>query len=895
MRTIGRRVVAWTERLLGDGPYARIYRLELKVQKLERQVGRQSRQLVHVKGRSRERREQIESLKKQLERARRRKGNKRPDEGQRDEAATQSLSEGATVQGLLDTAWGGWWDYGKRELEGVIQAATSTEGQVFDAHVALAELARAEAEIPAELAHLQAAARQRFPNPPGGHLLLHLAHLRLSQGQPDAGRRLLRSVNDESYFVEKRLLDFNLAQASARTPGLGVDSVPSPIDATPLSQIFERFQLCGVEIARVSEGDAFPAIAPARPVRGMAGPTVSIIVPAFNCIATLASTIASMTQQSWEALEIVIVDDASDDGTASVARALATTDSRIKVVGHSTNLGAYGARNTGLAHSNGEFITVCDAGDWIHPQRIELQVLDLLRSGHPWNWSQLVRADSSLRFRPRSRGLGRFVHDNPSSLMFHRSVFDACGSWDSVRVSGDTEFRTRVLGVTGLAPRRVVKGCPLSFALVEQHSLTQRRATRDRSRYRGVRREYLDSVKDARRAAVKEAQQHLRGAVDSPLVVKPGDVRVDKTKHEPSFDAVLVADFSDGSCEAGILARLVNRVNWGAVRLGLVHVPSVVGCTSGPSAWSRQFAARIGSTWIAPGKRVNSTVTLTTDSLPLWNGGPIDEFPSVVARRIWVIGRSHITDGNFSCVVDQDVIEALVAHFPIPPDQVRFIGDVGVPVVTPAADRELAWGGRGGSSGVDVAVARTVTIESIILGKRRNPVESDSDLPLRLGSRLVGALRVLGCQRCVSPSPDYESDISMLGTSATDLGRVLEVPPHHVDNGASSRLMNQLIAWDQTTDESSTETTRSPRTLGSLGVYWPQPVDGTPHCWDPMTLSSAGLPIIHREFASSGEEMAHGGSGSMRTVQDVDLTVRSLIGELEFSRSRLPEAGMGAR
>jgi glycosyltransferase involved in cell wall biosynthesis len=99
-------------------------------------------------------------------------------------------------------------------------------------------------------------------------------------------------------------------------------------------------------------------------------PLVSVVIPAFNAEATLAATVASAQRQSLEDIEILIVDDASTDGTLALARRLAAADPRVKVIAAGHNRGPAGARNLGLADASGEWIALLDADDAFEAERL---------------------------------------------------------------------------------------------------------------------------------------------------------------------------------------------------------------------------------------------------------------------------------------------------------------------------------------------------------------------------------------------------------------------------------------------------------------------------------------------------------------------------------------------
>ena len=104
-------------------------------------------------------------------------------------------------------------------------------------------------------------------------------------------------------------------------------------------------------------------------------PFVSVIMPAYNSRAYLAESIQSVLDQDYEALELIIVDDGSTDGTADLARQFGE---RVRVI-EQQNSGPAAARNRGVKAARGELIAFIDSDDIWVPGKTRAQV-DYLRS-----------------------------------------------------------------------------------------------------------------------------------------------------------------------------------------------------------------------------------------------------------------------------------------------------------------------------------------------------------------------------------------------------------------------------------------------------------------------------------------------------------------------------------
>jgi hypothetical protein len=103
--------------------------------------------------------------------------------------------------------------------------------------------------------------------------------------------------------------------------------------------------------------------------------TVSVIIPAYNQADYLATAVQSVLDQTYPHVEVIVVDDGSTDHTAQVAQSF--TDPRVRYV-HQVNRGLSGARNTGIRHATGDFITYLDSDDEFLPRKVEL-CLDAFR------------------------------------------------------------------------------------------------------------------------------------------------------------------------------------------------------------------------------------------------------------------------------------------------------------------------------------------------------------------------------------------------------------------------------------------------------------------------------------------------------------------------------------
>lgn len=182
------------------------------------------------------------------------------------------------------------------------------------------------------------------------------------------------------------------------------------------------------------------------------GPLISVFMPVYNAENTLTLAAQSILNQTWQNLELFLIDDASTDQSLEIANALKQKDPRVRVIALTTNGGPYIAKNTALQHARGQYITVHDADDWAFPTRLADQVAPLLnqtsQKAHVTIAKMLRMKDSGLitRFQP----LNWITEDGAARLCFPSPLFEKnyfikkLDAWDSVRAGADYELLARI-------------------------------------------------------------------------------------------------------------------------------------------------------------------------------------------------------------------------------------------------------------------------------------------------------------------------------------------------------------------------------------------------------------------------------------------------------------------
>lgn len=112
----------------------------------------------------------------------------------------------------------------------------------------------------------------------------------------------------------------------------------------------------------------------------MSVPVASVIIPCRNAAATVAEAVSGALESSLREIEVIVVDDGSNDGTPDVVADLSKRDSRVRLL-KSEGRGVSAARNIGLDAAQGDFIFFVDADDIVDPDFFPLAVDAMIRDG----------------------------------------------------------------------------------------------------------------------------------------------------------------------------------------------------------------------------------------------------------------------------------------------------------------------------------------------------------------------------------------------------------------------------------------------------------------------------------------------------------------------------------
>ncbi|MGO2111256.1 MAG: glycosyltransferase family 2 protein [Pseudoclavibacter sp.] len=287
----------------------------------------------------------------------------------------------------------------------------------------------------------------------------------------------------------------------------------------------------------------FDSLASTVNPRAVDGPLVTVIVTTFNPDPVeIRTSVNSILQQTWSNLEVLLIDDHSEDSNLGVLEELAAEDDRVKLIRQPVNGGTYRARNTGIRVSTGKYVTGQDTDDWSHPERIARQVEALEQHPEaPGVTAAANRTDDLLN--------KAIIGNNPHrrcevSLMLRAETARAIGGYLPVRKAADSEFRERLEAWWGSPVVHLTE--PLYIIRMSPGSLSRADFRPGWSHH--ARRAFWSAYKEWHARAAREDLQI--DAADQRIAVPataPARIAGREWPRADSFDICLAADWRSNS------------------------------------------------------------------------------------------------------------------------------------------------------------------------------------------------------------------------------------------------------------------------------------------------------------------------------------------------------------
>lgn len=204
-------------------------------------------------------------------------------------------------------------------------------------------------------------------------------------------------------------------------------------------------------------------------------PLVSVIIPTYNREKLIIRSVESVLNQTYENLELIVVDDCSNDNTVDILTSV--TDSRIRIVKLEKNSGACVARNRGIMEANGDYIAFQDSDDVWREEKLAYQMNAIKR----YNADICVCQMERVGFREKNgiypdmedgiveykKIVGSFIAST-QTIVAKREVFDSCKFDSQIKRMQDYDWIIRA--ASGRSVCAVRK--PLVDVYLQQDSIT---------------------------------------------------------------------------------------------------------------------------------------------------------------------------------------------------------------------------------------------------------------------------------------------------------------------------------------------------------------------------------------------------------------------------------------
>lgn len=223
-----------------------------------------------------------------------------------------------------------------------------------------------------------------------------------------------------------------------------------------------------------------------------AAPLVSCIVPAFNSERYLAEAIDSILAQTHRPIEVIVVDDGSEDGTSEITRRYGPPVRLVK----QPCLGPAATRNLGLRSAGGSFVAFLDADDLWHPEKLSRQIarfearpeLDVSVTHARMFWIDALRQEAQTH--DSTTRTGAIPGYATTTVLARRALFDRIGDFNTgLWFSDATDWFVRVTEAGAVLE---LMDDVLVYHRMHERNLTRRRSDASRDEFLMIAKRVLD-------------------------------------------------------------------------------------------------------------------------------------------------------------------------------------------------------------------------------------------------------------------------------------------------------------------------------------------------------------------------------------------------------------------
>ena len=181
---------------------------------------------------------------------------------------------------------------------------------------------------------------------------------------------------------------------------------------------------------------------------------VSVVIPCYNSGKTIKKTISSLKNQTWDNIEIIVVNDGSDDPyTLEIISKL----KNVKVI-KKVNGGLSSARNTGINHSKGNYILFLDSDDWVDVNVVEKMMEKIKKSNRDFVFCDMKLEGEKKNIRRKHYNFFEqlFINHISYFILIKKSLIKKIGLYDENMKLGYEDWELNIrLGKEGYYPERL--------------------------------------------------------------------------------------------------------------------------------------------------------------------------------------------------------------------------------------------------------------------------------------------------------------------------------------------------------------------------------------------------------------------------------------------------------
>lgn len=175
---------------------------------------------------------------------------------------------------------------------------------------------------------------------------------------------------------------------------------------------------------------------------------VSVVVPVYNVEQYVGRCIESLTAQTYSNIEIILVDDGSRDRSGAICDQYSERDRRVVTI-HKKNGGLSDARNEGIRHARGKWITFVDSDDFVHPEYVRILNQNITESGADISVCQFVQKRSTAEKEIGDESETQLIPDSPAvyskregleKLLYQYISTSACAKMYKIELFQETFF-----------------------------------------------------------------------------------------------------------------------------------------------------------------------------------------------------------------------------------------------------------------------------------------------------------------------------------------------------------------------------------------------------------------------------------------------------------------------